>query len=136
VARLRLLLVPGGTGLLVGIPAFRAAPIEFLQQLVSLLEVASYSKEDLVVLQGDPGGTLYFVAEGKLEVCVGGRGGGGKGGTVAFVLEHFALAAVVESCTVCCSAHPLKLACSHCSQQQFAQATRTTAEWAAINTAI
>jgi hypothetical protein len=64
----------GCTGLLVGIPAFRAAPIEFLQQLVGLMEVASYSKEDLVVLQGDPGGTLYFVAEGKLEVCVGGAG--------------------------------------------------------------
>ena len=47
---------------------FRTRPKAFIVQLVSILNLEHYGPGEIVVRQGDAGTTMYFIAEGELNV--------------------------------------------------------------------
>lgn len=51
-----------------GAPFFEARPKAFIVQLVSILRLEHYGPGEVVVRQGDEGSSMYFVAEGELQV--------------------------------------------------------------------
>jgi cAMP-dependent protein kinase regulator len=54
---------------------FAAFPAAALEELLSVTAVRSYSEGDTVVREGDPGDSLYLIAEGHVTVLTSDPGG-------------------------------------------------------------
>ncbi|MBN2735753.1 MAG: protein kinase [Spirochaetales bacterium] len=50
------------------IKIFEVLPKDMKKELVGILDLEKYKKSDFIIRQGDPGKSMYFIAEGKVKI--------------------------------------------------------------------